>query len=331
MKKVKELPIIEPLYSTYHNQGPCSAIIEKNQTITNWVLNNCMFLICTRRFMLGFTSPEINVYKTAWHENPFLEKIGIPMKFFKNHTISVITNLIDEGYYVHFGGIDDYYMKGKTWYKERHFYHDGLICGYNKSEKTFCVYAYDENWVYRKFWLPQTCFEEGRKAAFKNGVYGKIVAIKPKEDIVIDFSPKEVLSKLAKYNESTLEDYPEDVQGVVWGTVVHDYIAKYLSKLRDGSIPYEKMDRRVFRLIWEHKKVLLQIIKKIEETFNLNGEISGEYENIVEEADCLRMLYASYHMKRRDSLIPILEKRLMIIKEKEQKLLKSLLEITNWR
>lgn len=324
MSKSVELPLVEPLYGTYHHQGPSSAIIQSNPSIRNWFLNHCMFLTCTRRFIDGYTSPEISVHRASWKDNLCLEKIRLPMQFLKGHVNSVIRNFIDEGYYVFFGGVDDYYVKGKSWYKQRHFSHDGLICGYNQLDKTYCIYAYDSNWIYRKFWTPQKCFEQGRRSMFNKGNYGHIVALKAKEDIV-EFSPGEVLERIASYNESTLEHYPENVQGTVWGTVVHEYIAKYIDMLHNGSIPYERMDSRIFRMVWEHKKVMLEIIQRIEASLGLDDDISTKYQYIVSEANNLRMLYASYHMRRRDSILPVIKKRLLVLKEKEQTILNELL------
>ena len=108
--------------------------------------------------------------------------------------------------------------------------------------------------------------------------------------------------------------------------VVHAYIAEYVTKLHSGDIPYERMDRRVFRLIWEHKKVMLERIVNIEQSLNLTNEISEKYKHIVSEADTMRMLYASHHMKRRDSVLPIIKKKLFNLAKKEKELLTLLVD-----
>jgi len=95
--------------------------------------------------------------------------------------------------------------------------------------------------------------------------------------------------------------------------------------LYNGSVPYEKLDRRIFRLIWEHKKVMLTRILLIEQELKLDGSIGKEYETVVREADTCRMLYASHHMKRRDSVLPIIKKKLLTLKSLEQDLLEKLL------
>lgn len=323
-KKI-ELPIIEPLYSTYHYQGPATASIVSNPSIRNFYLNQIMLLTCTRKFLNGFTTPEITVSSSSWNQSPYLDKKHFDMKFLQGHTNFVIRKLIDEGYYVCFDIIDDYYIEGKTWHGIRHFDHDGCICGYNQDDKTFCIYAYNKNWVYQKFWTPQSSFEKGRISMFKNNMYGFICGIKPKNDIVA-FSYECALKKIAEYLDSSIEKYPETNEGLVYGTAVHDYIARYVGKLYDGSIPYERMDRRVFRMIWEHKKAMLERIEAIERSLHLDSSTSEAYRDVVREADNCRMLYAAHHMKQRNSTLPLIQKKLMTLKERERAILKTLIE-----
>lgn len=248
------------------------------------------------------------------------------MQFLKGCINLVIRNLIDAGYYVYFCGVDDYYVNGKSWYKERHFRHNGTICGYNQSDKTFCIYAYDSNWIYQKFWTPQKSFNKGREVMFKKGEPGSLCIIKPRQDKV-EFSVQTALEGIVDYLDSDLVKYPEDGEGNVRGIIVHEYIAKYVSKLFDGSIPYERMDRRVFRLIWEHKKVMHERIEKIEQCLQLRNEISGKYKHLVSEANNMRMLYASHHMKRRDSVLPIIKRKLLKLMDDERELLTLLIEV----
>ena len=60
-----------------------------------------------------------------------------------------------------------------------------------------------------------------------------------------------------KYLDSNLEKYPFKAEGRAFGIIVHQFIADYVSRLYKGSVPYERMDRRIFRVIWEHKKAML--------------------------------------------------------------------------
>ena len=319
-----ELPLTDPGYSTYHFQGPSLAVTSANPSIRNWTLSNIMILSCERRFLRGYTSPDIKVVDSWWNKNPYLEKYWYSMRFTKGHTNCMIREMLEEGFYVPFSGIDDYYVSGKSWYRERHFSHDGMVCGFDRADKTFCIYAYDSHWIYRKFWTPWEDFNRGRRSILKQGGSGSICAIRPKFDKVL-FSAQTACSKIGEYLNSDLEKYPPDQDGTAYGIIVHDYISMYVGKLFDGSIPYERMDRRVFRQIWEHKKLMLERLALIEQELELDTECSSRYAPLVALADGMRMLYASHHMRRRDSVLPILQKKLEALKRDEEEILNTLI------
>ena len=160
---------------------------------------------------------------------------------------------------------------------------------------------------------------------FREEIYGYLWALKPKTEEV-PFLVNNALDGIEKYLDSDYEKYPEEGEGNVYGIIVHAYIARYVEKLLDGSIPYERMDRRVFRLIWEHKKVMLLRIKKIEQSLELDNKISEEYQSLVSEADMMRMLYASHHMKRKDALLSVIQKKLLMLMDNERELLTMLIK-----
>lgn len=133
--------------------------------------------------------------------------------------------------------------------------------------------------------------------------------------------------KICEYLNSNLEKYPFDGEGDVFGIVVHEYIAKYLDFLYMGNIPYEKIDRRVFRLIWEHKKAMLERLVVLEEKLGIGNEYSKKYKPLVAEADAMRMLYASHCIKQRDSVLPIIRKKLLLIMELEKDILTDVVKM----
>ena len=323
MKKRIELPLVEPLYKTYHHQGPATAIIPDNPSIRNWYLNESVNLVCTRRFLQGYTSPEISIELSDWMSNPYFEQHHVSSQFTKGYILPIIREMIDHGLYVIFSGVDDYYVKGKSWYKERHFSHDGMICGYDQNNKSYCVYAYDDNWVYRKFWTPQKAFYAGIAHMQTEKVFSGFCGLKVKEDVV-SFSPQTAYAKIKEYLDSDLIKYPFAEEGCVLGIAVHRYIAEYILKLHKGQIPYERMDRRVFRLLWEHKKAMLERIVLLEQELHLDNEISCSYKRLVLAADTMRMMYASHHMKRRDSILLTLNRLLLKLMEDERGLLTQL-------
>ena len=86
-KHMIELPLIEPLYSTYHAQGTGTSTLTNNPSIRNWYLNEVMNITCTTKFLTGFTTPEINIENSAWDYNPYIE-----MKLYNMEFIKIIEN-----------------------------------------------------------------------------------------------------------------------------------------------------------------------------------------------------------------------------------------------
>ena len=74
--------------------------------------------------------------------------------------------------------------------------HDGGIFGYNQEDKTFCLYAYDSDWIYKKFWTSQSSFMNGILAAFKQGKCGNLYGLKPNTMQTIDFSAEIALNQI---------------------------------------------------------------------------------------------------------------------------------------
>lgn len=327
MKKRIELPLAKPSYCTYHFQGANDSLYPNNNSMKNWCLNEVMNLTCDRKFLNGYSSPGVGVEKSSWHDNPFIEKITYPMQYCNGYINYIIKNLLDSQYYVYYWGIDDYYINGKSWYKTRHFSHDGLICGYDSFEKTVCICAYDINWVYRKFWVPFKSLNAGMKSTWeKEGYFGQFCGIKPKS-YNVEFSPDVALKNIKIYMDSSLEKYPENENGMVYGRIVHHYVLLYFDKLIDHSILYERTDRRTLRMLWEHKSVMLERIKHIEQEKNIGTEFSNMYQSVVDKMNFARMLYASYIERRRDSLLPQIKTAINDCYNNESLILEKLLSI----
>ena len=327
MKNKVELPFSEPPLKTYHQHMTVGVCLYGNPTLWNWYLNQSTNLSCNKRFLAGFTTPNMNIENVIYHDCPYLDKWWYPMKFAKGYINQIIREFLDAGYYVYFHGVDDYYLENKSFYGERHYDHDGIIFGYDQEKKTYNIYAYDSNWVCNKLVVSQKSFSKGREAMFSEGSYGNIFGIKPMDDN-IEFDVQKALDGIEEYLDSSLEKYPPAPSGMVYGIVVQEYLVMYFDKLIDGFIPHDKMDWRVMRLLWEHKKLMLARIKKIEQTLNFPNSFSTKYEAIEKEVNALRMSYATYSLRKRDKILVNICERLKVLSVEEKEILKALLNKT---
>ena len=294
-------------FSTYHAHGEAGLMIMQNPSLYNHILNNAIMLECNRRFLNGYTTPDIQVSNSGIGGLPFVEHLLMPCKFLDGYVHTIIRKMIDLGYYVAFTRVDDYYIPNKSWYKESHRLHDGIICGYDQEKKTYFFFSYDKNWVFRVFESPQLGFEKGILSAAKMGQVSSIRAFKSSADKVA-FDPKSIISSLKEYLNNTFEKFPLNESGIVRGIAVHDFLKIYINRIDEGIILHEHIDPRSFRMLWEHKKCMYDRIKAMESHFNTDHLLSDEYQKIVTIADRARIMYAMYQKKeRKDTLLKINE------------------------
>lgn len=320
-----ELPVADPMYSTYHFLASAGIAAMQNPTWENWYYNYTVDLRCNRKFLQGYTSPTVGLESAGIWVMTILDKSAVNNRFARYCSLQIIKTMLDEGYYVYFAGIDDYYIKGKSWYQERHFPHGGLISGYDDEEETFTMVAYDSRWLFTTFKTPQSCFVEGLEAMCSQGHFETITAFRA-NNIVLDLDINMIRKDLKKYLSSNLNQYPMNEPEHVWGIILYDYICLYLDKLMDGSVPYDRKDRRIFRMIWEHKKCMYKRIIAVENECGWDHEISDAYEKVVKLGDKARFIYSKFVLKYSSKNLENIQIILMEMKDLDNAILGKFLK-----
>ncbi len=303
MAKSVLLPFEVPTFAIGQASGAAELAMIGHPTAYNQVLNQATSICCTRSFVRGFTTPQVIIPNIHIHCYSFIERYGVDFRFTHEFCLEIVKKMLDSGMYIYYTGVDDFYLPGKSWYGTRHLHHDGVICGYDDNDGSISIAAHDINWIYRVIRMPQECFIEGLKSSIEDKQYGTMTAYKIRDNTVVNINEREMLRHLKEYMDSNFEKYPADKDGEVRGIVVHDYLAMYIDKLKDGSIPYEKMDWRALRGIWEHKKCMLKRIKAVEDKNGWSNELSERYTPVVDKANCIRTMYAMYHKNHNDKLL----------------------------
>ena len=303
MDKSVALPFVVPNFATIQSSGAAELAMIGHPTAYNQLLNQATSICCTKKFLKGFTSPQVSIPDLFVNKYEFIETYTVDFRYVYNYCLDIIKTMLEEGMYVYYRRVDDFYLPGKSWYGTRHMHHDGVICGYDDNDESISIAAHDINWVYNLIRVPQKCFLEALKSSMDSQTYGQMIAYKIKENTVVEINEKEMLKNLKEYINSDFERYPIDKHRYARGAVVHDYLAIYIDKLNDGSIPYEKMDWRALRPVWEHKKCMLDRIKAVEKKNGWSNELSKSYEPIVERSNRIRMMYAMYHKNHNNRLL----------------------------
>lgn len=317
------LPFCVPWFAYTHIHAAPGIAIAQHPTGYNGYLNQCTTLECNRQFLMGFSSPQISLSRAGLYAFNFLERYPVSLRFTQELQHTIIKRMLNAGFYIHFNCVDDYYLPGKSWYGVRHFEHDGIICGYDETDKTYSIAAYDSNWIFSLIRVPQSCFADGVNARFENNKYCMLTAYRANTNWPVELNEKMILQYLKEYLENTFDKFPLDQLGKVEGIAVQDFIVLYLDKIKDGSIPIEKIDWRIMRPVWEHKRCMLDRIKAIEELYGWDSKFSSQYAPLVEDSNRIRMMYAMYCKTHKESLLDKVQKGIIAFKEKEEEILKE--------
>ena len=264
MPKTVSLPFEVPLLSSTQGTAAPELAMIGHPTAHLQILNQAVGLICDKKFIGGYTGLEVYVKNSVLFNYNIFEKHDVNFRFTKNYAIPIIKEMLDEGFYVYYSEVDDFYLPNKSWFGEKHMNHDGIICGYDDNDNTLSIAAYNSNWVFSLLRIPQECFTQGLESAISAKTYGIMTAYKIRENTEVELNEKQILKLLTEYLNSNFDIYPINPEGSAQGIIVHNYLAMYIDKLKDGSIPSVRMDWRALRPIWEHKKCMLERIKAVE-------------------------------------------------------------------
>lgn len=325
MNKSKQLPFIVPDFATFHDTAIAEmAYIDKPHANAQ-LLNQRVELACGRAFLTGFSSPQVTIPDAKIYTFPGMHRHCVSMIYAYPFYREIIQKMIDAGSYIYLSSIDDYYIPQKSWYHEEHRLHDGILYGYDDCDDTYTLAAYDTNWVFRSFRIPQKALEESIHSALESGGNVRFIAVLVTEkEIELDILG--ILKKLKEYINADFSKYPLDGNNIIKGIVVYDFLDIYFGKLLDGGILHEKMDWRVLRIIWEYRVVMLKRLRAVEEKAQIDFSFSTAYEDLVQKTNRLRMLYAFYYKKKKDSLLLAVKDGLMELKMKEKDLLEQFIQ-----
>ena len=179
-----------------------------------------------------------------------------------------------------------------------------MICGYDQNEKTYSIFAYNEKDHYTVFKTPQSGFEAGRRYVKKygGGVVGALCAIRPL-DIQYELEPSTIKDNLKEYLRFTFKHFTIETGEHGYGIAVHHYLILYLQRIIDGKLPKGYLDKRAFKMIFEHKAVMLECLQALENKLHWDTDLSEQYKEILKIAERLWLKYLYYEQTQRESVL----------------------------
>ena len=293
MKKI--LPFEISMIETYHCDAFIMGIIQSYNSVKQLSSNYYINMHCVRsREMKKLDIQYVHsLWGEMWEEGAAELNLFQFKNFNKKTLIEFLRERLDSNSYVLFYEVDEYYLSYSEKYKKQHFRHDLYIYGY--EDDYFYVLAYSNKKL-------QTI--KVKSCEIANSV------LKTKLDDVDDFCSFRIAQSAKvktdlKHIACIMEDYylartrSED-NDLAFGIEVFSCIIGCLEDyIHKNVYSEEKFDLRIFRMMWEHKKIMNNRIGVLNAQFNFDSEIMFELKDIVEQAYVAFQLAIKYTVNRK--------------------------------
>lgn len=268
----KKLPFCFPPIETYQGLSFVLGCILGNENSRALYTNNYINIECARTTELH----ELQIYFTRAMWGDYWERTIAELDLYKVQHISrhkffdFINERIEQNNYLLLYEVDEYYLSHSVYYHKRHVRHDLYIWGYDDGY--YEAMAYKE----RKLTLFKINRSEIIKALY-NAKIGKEVefcTFRIQPHVHVSLSIKEVCNEMEKYLLG--EGYnQEGDELMVFGINVYDMLLNCVE--RKINTEDRTIDIRPFRIIWEHKKIMVDRMTKLEFCFKNPEEMQAEY------------------------------------------------------
>ena len=331
----KELDFVEPEVMTYdYELYPLGIMKAHGERYKEWMLSNYIQLNCHENIARdkevflafyddsGMKSPFLKVEKLLWSVT---RSMGYDMKAF-------FRKCIDLECYI-FLKIDEFYIPHRWAYRKHRFLHDNLIIGYD--DENFIVLGYDENNECTRQKVHQDQMMEGlysNQSDLEKKVWEDDIYIYRYVDYDYKLNIKLIKESLYNFLHSTehqeeVKRFAKPLEDTVFGLAVYDKVLEYLKILSEGKDLFQgNIDIRIFRLLREHKRIMLERIQVIHSKFeNLNG-MYEKYEKIFQIADMTYMIAIKYRVKEDKEYLYRMAEYVRSMKQGDQTVLGELYE-----
>ena len=308
------LPISEPRFAAFNYSASACVVAQNNKMCDNWFFNNSIGITCRKMVCGEIHELVLSVPGTHIGEMPFVFRQQISNLFIRGCQFDVIKNMIDNGYYVLYDGVDDYYLEGKPGYGTYHYSHDGMITGYDEEDKSFYISAYSKNNKYENFKVSSRSLSEGMEYMLNLGEEGLLYACKPMP-YIIDLDLCRIKRELERYLDLS---YTSD-ETCVQGLAIYSFLELYFDETNH-------IDIRQMRLFWEHKKCMLDRLLAIEETLKLSNDYSEEYKEVPDTSRKVMLLCEKFNMTSDRSIIPRIIENINKLKCSEYSVINKLIK-----
>lgn len=316
-----------------------------------WIYNYFIQLVVYDNFDMGFRVDFVppKILKSI----PWLNIDKINRKIINDtweSFVSFVKVAIDNNMYI-FSLLDANYTYLKSGDKNRPFLHEHLIFGYDDEKK---IFYFGDNCKYGKYVLGEILYSDIEKANqsvlqnnlvdWHNGVmmisfnnvydYGNYV-ISNKHQHVFDVGiVKELACDYLLQHDSERKWVPPTVLKnrlisckKCWGIGVYDYAIRYINYIGEKE---GKLEIRGFYVLYEHKKIMKDILNYLLEKFAVKDEYYPKYCDLsIKRASSLVSLCIKYNLNHKKELLNSIENGLVFLAENDKRIMQYIIRLTD--
>lgn len=235
----------------------------------------------------------------------------------KNFLGRFIRERIDQNNYILLYAVDEFYIPYSINFKTKHFKHDTYVFGY--EEENFYVMAY----INDKFQAGKICENDLIDAFYSKELDDdtSFCSFKISDRVYVEFSYELFLENIRCYIEGIESN--DRYSGDAIGIKIYEEVLEYLNNFIEKEYSEKEIDLKVFRTIWEHKKMLLYSIQKMNEYRSINLDKLNVCEK---EANLLYFLILKYRAKGNMEFLEEAKGKLVYLQQIERDALEEVLQ-----
>ncbi|MBP3617469.1 MAG: hypothetical protein J6J38_05460 [Lachnospiraceae bacterium] len=335
----KVLPLADPFIKTYQGSAFVLGVLTAEDRTKDICYNNYINLTCknvadVHGIEMGFVNEEWEYYRVKGIAEMDLYHFRT---FNETHLIEFLKERIDQDNYILLYSIDDYYLSYSKNYQIKHDVHDTYIYGY--EEDAFLVMAYSDRTL-SKVKVPMKEIVDG---LFSEENYGSsFCSFRLSHVAKVEYDLRTIYRELRNYAESKAE---EEESHKKYGLRVYDglidLVMKEIERCNDEETISENADKkqqfdymvngvfdiRPFRVLWEHKSLMTQRVKRMSVDVAVGEEIVCQTEGLEQDGRTIFMLMVKYCVSGNCGILRRVIELLGEIREKEKGMIQMLLAV----
>lgn len=332
---IKELPFEEPEIITFVYEAYPLGIMKANGVdYKEWLYSNFIQLNCHDDIIknqevfnafygeIGINSPFLSVQKNSL---AFLKKMDIDY-------VEYFRKCIDLECYVYLK-MDEYYISERHAFQKYKFIHDEMILGYD--DRGFEIIGYDDTGMITRQNLDYNNFIEAidsNETDFGRRMWADDVFVIHAIKNEYKLNVNAIRAALRDYLDScstseSCNSFAMPLTDTIYGLAVYDKINEYLCFLEEHENIFKgnkNIDNKVFRIIMEHKTLMLDRIDYLRRQGFALDDLFIRYVHVKEKAKIAHMLAVKYEVFPQKEYLSKLKTIISEIRQEDADILEEL-------